>query len=129
VDVVVNNLFAGLPGPLAEELTSVLVQSPHVRIERIVSCGQRSPDRFWYDQQEAEWIVVLRGAGQLQIEGESAARHLTAGDHLLIPAGVRHRVEWTTSDEPTIWLAVFFAEGADDAVPPRHMKESKHGPV
>jgi cupin 2 domain-containing protein len=30
------------------------------------------------------------------------------GDHLNIPAQRRHRVEWTTPEEPTIWLAVFY---------------------
>src|SRR5690606_28818463 len=111
LDVMMNNLFADLPDSLAEELTSVLVQSPQVRIERIVSCGQRSPDRFWYDQHEVEWVVVLRAAARLPIEGASAPRHLPAGD------------------EPTVWLAVFFAEGMHAAVSPRHRKESKHGPV
>lgn len=43
----VNKLFADLPDSLTEELISVIVQSRQVRIERIVSCGQRSPDRFW----------------------------------------------------------------------------------
>jgi cupin 2 domain-containing protein len=31
-------------------------------------------------------------------------------DHVTIPAHRRHRVEWTTSKEPTVWLAVFFRD-------------------
>jgi cupin 2 domain-containing protein len=129
VDVATNNLFAGLPDALAEELTNVLVLSSQVRIERIVSCGQRSPDGFWYDQHEAEWVVLLRGAARLLLEGETDLRHLVAGDHLLIPARLRHRIEWTTPDEPTVWLAVFFTERERCQTPPNHAQESKHGPV
>jgi cupin 2 domain-containing protein len=30
------------------------------------------------------------------------------GDYLYLPAHRRHRVAFTTRDEPTVWLAVFF---------------------
>jgi cupin 2 domain-containing protein len=63
-----------------------------------------------YDQDEAEWVVVLRGSAKLFVEGAPDPLHMSAGDHLLIPAHSKHRVEWTTPDEPTIWLAVFFAD-------------------
>jgi cupin 2 domain-containing protein len=105
-----DNLFADLPDSLVEELTTVLARSPQVRIERIVSRGQCSPEGFWYDQDEAEWVVVLRGSAKLLVEGAPDPLHMSAGDHLLIPAHSKHRVEWTTPDEPTIWLAVFFAD-------------------
>ena len=39
------------------------------------------------------------------IEGEAAPRILAPGDYVLIPPHVRHRVEWTDADEPTVWLA------------------------
>jgi len=32
----------------------------------------------------------------------------TALPEELIAAHRKHRVEWTTPDEPTVWLAVFF---------------------
>jgi len=34
---------------------------------------------------------------------------LKPGDHVSIPAHCRHRVEWTATGEPTIWLAVHYA--------------------
>lgn len=52
-----TNLFDNLPSNISEELTEVLLQSKHVRIERIVSSGQASPDDSWYDQSDAEWVV------------------------------------------------------------------------
>jgi len=100
------NVLSDLPQSLPEELIEVLAESPHVRIERIVSTGHTSPPGFWYDQHEAEWVVLLSGAATLEFERESHS--LTRGDHLLIPPHRKHRVSWTTPDEPTVWLAVFF---------------------
>ena len=103
-----DNLFSDLPSLLPEELVTVLAENPHVRIERIVSTGQCSPGKFWYEQQEHEWVLVLKGKAKLRFEGDDGPVQLTAGDHVLIPARCRHRVEWTTPEEPTVWLAVFY---------------------
>ncbi len=103
-----NNLFADLPLSLPEELVEVLASDEQVRIERIVSTGQASPPGFWYDQSEAEWVVVLRGEARLLLEGDREPMRMAPGDHLLIPAHRRHRVEWTSPTEPTVWLAVFY---------------------
>jgi cupin 2 domain-containing protein len=102
------NLFDDLPQTLPEEMTDLLVRSKSVRIERIVSTGQKSPDPFWYDQDENEWVAVLCGEAILRFENEPHARLMKAGDHVLIAAHCRHRVEYTSSEEPTVWLAVFF---------------------
>lgn len=32
---------------------------------------------------------------------------LKPGDWVNIPAHFRHRLEWTSNEEPTVWLAVF----------------------
>ena len=102
-----NNLFKDIPSSLPEELTEVLVSSEGVRIERIVSDGHRSPQDFWYDQTQNEWVVVLAGKALLRyVDGRELP--LNAGDHVLIPAHKKHRVEWTSNEEQTIWLAVFF---------------------
>jgi len=102
-----RNLFDDIPSKLSQELVTVLAEEQHVRIERIVSTGQSSPKEFWYDQDEHEWVVVLKGEAKLVFEaGESVA--LRPGDHVHIPAHKKHRVEWTTPDEVTIWLAVFY---------------------
>ena len=63
---------------------------------------------FWYDQAWSEWVLVLSGSAGLLLEDEPTPRELKRGDYLLIPAGRRHRVEWTDATEPTIWLAVHF---------------------
>jgi cupin 2 domain-containing protein len=100
------NLFADLPACLPDELFETLLAAAHVRIERIVSHGHASPRGFWYDQPQHEWVLLLRGAAKLRFEEETVA--LKPGDYLNIPARKRHRVEWTTPDELTVWLAVHY---------------------
>ncbi len=102
------NLLSPLPTCLPVELVETLAESKHVRIERIVSTGQASAEGFWYDQEQAEWVVVLKGEAKLLFEGETQPVHLKPGDHVTIPANRRHRVDWTTHNEPTVWLAVFY---------------------
>lgn len=105
------NLFAHVPPGLPDELTETLLDSPAVRIERIVSRGHASADDFWYDQEEDEWVVLLRGHARLAFDDGAADIELHPGDHLLIPAHRRHRVAWTHPEQDSVWLAVFFAPG------------------
>lgn len=101
------NLFDDLPRQMPEEVITKLLEAGGVRIERIVSQGHASPPDFWYDQDEPEWVVVLKGAAKLRIDDEPV--EMRPGDFQFIPAHKKHRVEWTTPDEPTIWLAVFLS--------------------
>jgi cupin 2 domain-containing protein len=100
------NLFQSIPADLREEFVEALLAASGVRIERIVSRGQASPEGFWYDQDHHEFVVLLQGAARLRFDDESV--EMKPGDWIDIPAHRRHRVEWTTPDGPTIWLAVFF---------------------
>jgi len=101
------NLFADSPGSAGEQVVALLSR-PGLRIEKIVSTGQSSPAGFWYDQPEAEWVVVLSGEARLRFEDEVRPRKLGPGDFVDIPAHRRHRVEWTHPDQPTVWLAVHY---------------------
>jgi cupin 2 domain-containing protein len=101
-----RNLFASLPDGPVDELVEVLNPTSAVRIERIVSTGQCSPDGFWYDQREAEWVVLLRGAARL--EYEDGSEELRPGDWVYLAPHRRHRVAWTDPHEATVWLAVFY---------------------
>ncbi|WP_406608891.1 hypothetical protein [Agarivorans sp. JK6] len=49
-----NNLFAKLPRDKSQEHFSDLLQADGLRVERIVSYGQASPEQGWYDQEENE---------------------------------------------------------------------------
>jgi cupin 2 domain-containing protein len=99
----VQSIFADLPGPSKEECFLTLLETPAVKIERIVSHSHSSPPGFWYDQDEVEWVIVLRGTAKLEFEGGESIG-MAAGDHLTIPSRLKHRVAQT--DPETIWLAV-----------------------
>ena len=103
----VSNLFAKLAPSGPEEMITILLERPGVRIERIVSNGHTTPVDAPYDQAADEWVLLVQGAARLWLDGAGEC-DLAPGDHLLIPAGCRHRVTWTSPDEPTIWLAVHF---------------------
>lgn len=103
------NLYADVPACLAAEQFIELLTAPAMRIERIVSTGQATPPGEWLDQDRAEWVILLRGAARLLFEGEASACQMKPGDYVAIPPHCRHRVEWTSDSEPTIWLAVHYA--------------------
>lgn len=101
------DLYAAIPDALPEENIAILLQRPGLRLERILSRGQASPEGFWYDQDEDEWVMLVQGRARLRIEGEPADRDLTPGAHILLPAHCRHRVTWTDPGQTTVWLALF----------------------
>jgi cupin 2 domain-containing protein len=103
-----ENLFAGIPSSLRSEFVERLAWQKGVRVERIVSRGHCSPLGYWYDQAETEWVLLVKGAAKLRFEADDSVVEMKAGDHITIPPRARHRVEWTTPDEETIWLAVFY---------------------
>ena len=103
-----KNILDELPQSLPEEVVQTLIRAADVRIERIISHGHASPPDFWYDQLQHEWVVVLKGAARLQFEDGMV--EMKPGDYINIPAHQRHRVNWTTPDEPTIWLGVRYGE-------------------
>lgn len=102
-----DNLLTPLPQAHGAEQFTALLSTPGVRIERIVSQGQSSPEHDWYDQDEHEWVMLVQGAAQLMFDDGRLVR-LQAGDYLNIPAHQRHRVHWTDPDQVSIWLAVFY---------------------
>jgi cupin 2 domain-containing protein len=108
------NLLRDLPDARTGEVIERILAAPGVRIERIVSRGQRSPPGFWYDQPEAEWVLLLVGAARLRFEDEAEARMLGPGDCVHIAAHRRHRVDWTDPERPTVWLAIFHTDAEMD---------------
>lgn len=101
-----DNLFSNIPADLSEEWNQAIIKGDRATVERIVSLGHCSSEGFWYDQQWDEWVAVLQGSAGIEFEGEKEIVRMEKGDHLLIPAHVRHRVAWTSKDQQTIWLAV-----------------------
>ena len=93
---------------LAGEAFTTLVDRPGLRIDRIVSTGQTTPEGQWHDQETDEWVLMMEGAARLRVH-----RALTEGEGesegwILLPAHCRHRVTLDASQSPTVWLAVHF---------------------
>ena len=103
-----GSLFEGIPSELPEELFDTISSTDDVNIERIVSRGHASPEGFWYDQENNEFVLVVKGSAGLKLENEDDIVVLKAGDYFNIEAHVKHRVEWTDSTCETIWLAVHY---------------------
>ncbi|AIE73712.1 MULTISPECIES: cupin domain-containing protein [unclassified Synechocystis] len=98
-----------LPDPLPDqEQFDLLLQNSNITLERIVSSGQITPAGEWYDQDRAEWVVLLQGKAEITYDtGELIS--LNQGDYLLIPARKKHRVTFTSQQPPCIWLALHFS--------------------
>jgi cupin 2 domain-containing protein len=103
VGVTVRNIFTETRPLAGEERFVTLCENASVKVERIVSHSHSSPAGFWYDQDEDEWVIVLCGTATLEFTGGELVE-LKAGDHVMIPRHLRHRVART--DQETIWLAV-----------------------
>ncbi|MGK7914030.1 MAG: cupin domain-containing protein [Prochloraceae cyanobacterium] len=103
------NLPASLP---TEELFEALLSTEGVLIERIISTGQTTPPGEWYDQEQDEWVILLQGEAELSY-ADGSRSELTAGDYIFIPARQEHRVEYTSSEPPCIWLAVHLKKSTE----------------
>ncbi len=102
-----ENIFELIPGNLDKEFFEQIVQGDRVRIERIISRGQVSRESGWYDQEQSEWVIVLKGGAVIEFEDGTEAE-LQAGDYINILPHTRHKVSWTDQETETVWLAVHY---------------------
>lgn len=104
--VVKENIFnSEILSASTGEVFETIAESGDVKIERIISTGQTTPEGEWYDQDRDEWVILLKGTAMLEVEG-AAPVTLNPGDYLMLPAHCRHRVTQTSVDPECIWLAV-----------------------
>ncbi len=89
-----------------KEISEIIHTTESYRIERIISAGDTSPEGFWYDQDEDEWILLASGNAVLCYDDGSKIE-LKTGDTLFIPAHEKHRVTYTSSEPKCIWICVF----------------------
>jgi len=104
----VENLFSNIRKKFPEEIFETLLEKNNVKLERIISSGQSTPAGKWFEQEKDEWVVLLKGKAGLRFENETEVIELTPGDHLVIPAHKKHRVEWTDEKQNTVWLALHY---------------------
>lgn len=104
------NLLKSTEQPIHQEQLETLIETRHIRLQRILSPAAFQSELF--QQAEDEWLVVLQGQGTLQMDDKIV--DLGAGDSLLIPAGTPHRVLSTSTDPLCIWLTLHLEAEADD---------------
>ena len=100
------NIFEQIIVDKNEEKFFEIFKNETIKIEKIVSNGQISPENFWYEQEKSEFILLLEGFAILEFEDRVV--ELKRGDCINIEAMEKHRVKFTSLDEPTIWFAVFY---------------------
>lgn len=100
------NIFEQIIVDKNEERFFEIFKNEKIKIEKIVSNGQISPENFWYEQEQNEFVLVLEGYAILEFENREV--ELKKGDCLNIKAMEKHRVKFTSLDEPTVWFAVFY---------------------
>jgi len=100
------NFLENIPKESKDELFERILDKKDIKIERIVSYGQTSSEDFWYDQDQDEFVVVLKGKAKIKFDTREIIE-LQEGSSLYIKAHEKHQVIYTAN--PTIWLAVFFS--------------------
>lgn len=102
-----QNIYHNIPPDSSDEIFEPLESAEHIKIERIVSRGQQSPDSGWYDQDDNEWVLLLKGKASIEFE-DGAVTHLGEGDYLNIKAHEKHRVLAADTATETVWLAIHY---------------------
>ncbi|MBY0540847.1 MAG: cupin [Campylobacterales bacterium] len=100
------NIFEKIIVDKTEEFFFEIFKNETIKIEKIVSNGQTSPENFWYEQEKSEFILLLEGFAILEFEDFEI--ELKKGDCINIKVMQKHRVKFTSLNEPTIWFAVFY---------------------
>jgi cupin 2 domain-containing protein len=90
-----------------DEAVDTLLQTKHVRIERMVLVGESTPE--WSDHDVGQWLILLRGSAAIDFYGEIGLRQLRVGDYIFVPPHQKHKIT-VTSKTPTTWLVVFVRE-------------------
>ena len=98
------NIFDLPQLPLSEELMTTLAENSSTRIVRIISTGQTTG---WYDQSETEFVTLLEGSAVIEFDSGRSVE-LSKGDMLIIKPHEKHRVSYTSTEPPCVWLCVFY---------------------
>lgn len=89
-----------------EYLENILV-NPNFRLERIISFGHITPSDYWYDQEEDEFVLLLKGNAKILLENDEIIE-LKEGDYVIIPKHLKHKVIYTDTENKTFWITCYF---------------------
>ncbi len=90
------------------EFFETLISGNNFKVERIVSYGHTTPENEIYDQEQDEWVILLKGKAIIDFYDPDQSVELKEGDHIFIPAHRQHRVIFSDNSKQTIWLAIHF---------------------
>lgn len=102
-----KSIFVHDANDFSKEQFFSLINNPSFLLEKIVSNGQSSPENEWYDQDRAEWVILLSGSAEIVFDDNTIIT-LSPGDYILIPAHKRHRVAKTDPFVESVWIAIHF---------------------
>lgn len=95
------NIYEIKEPEIGKEAFVTLHQSSTLKIEAIRSRLTIAGEK--YDQEEDEWVILVRGSATIEIEGINHS--LKEGDSLFLERHTRHQV-LSTSDN-ALWIGVF----------------------
>lgn len=102
-----ENIFSNIPRDIPKELFQTILESKDIKIERIISRGHATKKGRWYNQDKNEFVIILKGDAVIEYK-DGKKIEMNFGDYIIIPAHTKHRVDKTSDEEETIWLAVFY---------------------
>jgi cupin 2 domain-containing protein len=105
--IIVKNIYDVENINLSDEFFEDLLKQKGFRLERIISKGHVTESDYWYDQDEDEFVLLLKGFAKLLFEDNSIIE-LKEGDYILIPKHVKHKVIYTDKNNKTFWLTCYF---------------------
>ena len=88
--------------PTTGEEFTTLFENKKIKIVQIVSSDKL--ELVEYCQEEDEFVILLEGSAQLDIEGKNVI--LNRGDTLYIPSKTKHKV--LATQKGTLWIAIHF---------------------
>jgi cupin 2 domain-containing protein len=91
--------------PDGGETVELVAAMDGVRVEHILSGDLAAP--VDYVQDHDEWVITLAGGAVLEVGGASVT--LAAGEWIMLPRGVAHRL--VSTERGTSWLAVRVLSG------------------
>ena len=89
--MIVSNIYSDIPDDLTHEVFEEILRDGSLKLERIISKGHKTPKDKWYDQDQDEWVILLKGSAGLVIEGEEDRRLAIAGQRDSLLAHVREQ--------------------------------------
>jgi len=89
------------------EIFEDIYNNNKLKIGRILSFGQITPQNKWLHDIRNEWVLLLQGKSEIMFESGTRVK-MMKGDYILIPCNTKHKVLFTSKRPPCTWLTIYF---------------------